>query len=403
MLIIERPQELKKITQIKKWLLIYGRRKTGKTYLISTFLKPDEYFFIKSNKNILTKNNESISYETFIEIVKRSLANNKIVAVDEFHRLGTDFFDFLHYTEKKGKLILISSTLYLSKKLLSEKSALLGLFAEVVIGLISLQDILKALGKYNLPKKELFEIAILLREPIAIDYFDERKKARETAAIIIESSLRTIPALMGEIFIEEQREISAVYEGILRGIAIGKINSGELSSYLFSKRLLMKDDPSIIQQYLNNLMQFGIIKRIELFTKKRFVYKLTSPLARIYYYSDEKYNISERKMNEKELLAIIDELMPRIVEDTVREELAEKEGLRETIVESADFEIDGCLLKFKTPEIALEVKWKDSTKLNINEINNKLKEIDAKKRVLFVSDKKTVKNNGLIIMDPADL
>jgi replication-associated recombination protein RarA len=50
-----------------------------------------------------------------MEIVKRSLAENKIIVVDEFHRLGQEFFDFLHYTEKRGKIILISSTLNLSK------------------------------------------------------------------------------------------------------------------------------------------------------------------------------------------------------------------------------------------------------------------------------------------------
>ncbi len=279
----------------------------------------------------------------------------------------------------------------------------MGLFAEVPIGLIDLQDTLNALKKYNLAKKELLETALLLREPLAIDFFDEKNKARETLAIIMASSLRTIPALIGEIFIEEQREISGVYDCILRGIAIGKINSGELSSYLFSKKLILKDDPSIIQQYLNNLINVDIIKRIELFAKKRFAYKLMSPLARIYYYGDEKYNLSERKASDKELLIIIDELIPRLVEDMVREAIAEKEGLRETIMESADYEIDGCLLKFKTPEIALEVKWGNTAALNISAINEQLKKPNARKRILFVPDKKKLDSNELIIMDPTDL
>ncbi|MEK6868449.1 MAG: ATP-binding protein, partial [Nanoarchaeota archaeon] len=142
----------------------------------------------------------------------------------------------------------------------------------------------------------MLELAILLREPIAIDYFDEKKKAREILAQVISGSIKTIPALVGEIFTEEARETSATYEGILRAIAVGKINSGEISSYLFSKRIIKKDDPSIIQQYLNNLISFGIIRRIELFEKKRFMYTHVSPLSRIYYYADEKYNLSERKI-----------------------------------------------------------------------------------------------------------
>src|SRR3989344_1461015 len=220
-IIVNRPNELKRIQETKKWILLYGRRKTGKTFITQNFIKYDEYFFVKTNKNILTKNNESITYETFIEILKRALENNKVVVVDEFHRLGEDFFDFLHYTKKQGKLILISSTLFLSKKLISAKSALLGLFAEVPITLISLQDTLKTLEKIHISKREKLEVAILLREPIAIDYFDKKMGARETITKIILSSIKAIPALVGEIFSEEEREISGVYEGILRAIAIG--------------------------------------------------------------------------------------------------------------------------------------------------------------------------------------
>src|SRR3989344_9139968 len=171
-MIIERPAETKKIREINKWILVYGRRKTGKTFIVSNFIDYDEFFFIKTDKNILTKNNKAINYEGFIEILKRALEENKTVVVDEFHRLGNDFFDFLHFTKKQGKLILISSTLFLSKKLISGKSALLGLFAEIPISLISLRDTLKSLEKFKLAKKNKFELAILLKEPIAIDYFD---------------------------------------------------------------------------------------------------------------------------------------------------------------------------------------------------------------------------------------
>ena len=402
MMIIHRPFEAKKIEETTKWLLVYGRRKTGKTFLINNFTKFDDYFFVKSDKGILTKDSEQISYDTFIEILKREIEENKTIVIDEFHRLGNDFFDFIHYSKKKGKIILISSTLFLSKKLLSDNSALMGLFAEVPIGLISLKDTLKALKNFSFPKKEMLEIAILLMEPLAIDYFSEKKRARTVIAEVILSSIKTIPALVGEIFTEEGRGISAVYEGILRAVATGKVNSGEISSYLFSKKLIKKDDPSIIQQYLNNLISFGIMKRIIIFNKKRFVYKLTSPLSRIYYYADEKYNLSERKVSENEIVSIINEIMPKLVEDSIREFLAEGHGLRESIVEERDFEIDGCLLKFKRPEILLEVKWGNLTKKDMEKTEENLRKIEARKKVIFVPDKKDIKSE-FKVMDVGDL
>lgn len=401
-MIIPRPREAAKIVDIPKWIMIYGRRKTGKTFLVQNFIHYDEYFFVKKDKNILTKNNENFSYETFLEILRRSLESNLVVVVDEFHRLGSDFFDFLHFLNKKGKLILVSSTLFLSKKILSAQSALLGIFAEVPVGLIRLEDTLAAIRKYKLPLKEQLELAILLQEPLAIDYFQEGKSARELLAIIVIASLKTTPALVGEIFLEEERELSAVYEGILRAIATGRINSGEISSYLFSRKVIKKEDPSTIQQYLNNLLSFGMIRRIEIFNKKKFAYKLTSPLVRIFYYADEKYNLSERKVGDKEILAVVDQIMPRIVEDAVREFLAEREGLHETIIESADFEVDGYLLKFKKPQIALEVKWGELDRKDLTTVEEHLASIYALRKILFVPDKKVIKSTALEIMDVTD-
>ena len=115
MMIIER-SEVNEIKKIKKWLLIYGRRKTGKTFLVENFLNYDEYFFVKRDKSIISKKDQKeINYETLTTLIERGLSNENTIVIDEFHRLGEDFLDFMHYIEKKGKIILISSTLFLSK------------------------------------------------------------------------------------------------------------------------------------------------------------------------------------------------------------------------------------------------------------------------------------------------
>ncbi len=403
MMIIER-YETEDIKKIKKWILLFGRRKTGKTFLVEKFLKYDEYFFVKRDRSIISKKDQKeITYDTFTTLIERELSNGKTIAIDEFHRLDEGFFDFIHYTEKNGKLILLSSTLYLSKKLFSSKSPILGFFAEVPISIISLKDTLRHLKQYKMERETILEMAILLREPLMIEYFDEKENPRKIIARIIRYSVKTVPALIGEIFVEEERKISAVYEGILRAIANGKTVSGEISSYLFSRKLLKKDDPSLIQQYLKNLMEFGIIKRLKVFGKNKLVYKHVSPLSKIFYYADEKYNISERKLKEKEIERIIDEIMPMIVEDTIRGFISEKYGLEETLFEAKDFDVDGCLLKFKKPEIALEVKW--CKKINIKEIENNLKKIKAKRKMLFVPNRNDIKNksSNIEIVDIFDL
>jgi AAA+ ATPase superfamily predicted ATPase len=401
MMIIERT-EVDEIKKIKKWLLIYGRRKTGKTFLVETFLKFDEYFFVKRDRTILSKKDQKeITYETLTSLLERGLSNGNIIVIDEFHRLGDDFLDFIQYTNKKGKLILISSTLFLSKKMFTSKSPILGFFAEVPVQIIRLDDCLRTLRQYNLDKKRLLETAILLREPLAIEYFDAKENPRKTLVKILQYSTKAIPALVGEIFVEEERSISAVYEGILRAIANGNTVSGEISSYLFSRKTIQKDDPSLIQQYLKNLMEFGIIKRIKVYGNKRLVYKHISPLVRIFYYADEKYNISERRVTEGELERIVDEIMPLLVEDSIREFLAEKLGLEESVAQAKDFDVDGVFLRFKKPEALVEVKWRETIKTS--DISDQLQKLKAKKSYLFVPDKRKIKGDIALGMEVVDI
>ncbi len=398
MIIIKR-KESKFVNESEKWILLYGRRKTGKTFLVKNFVKFDEYFFIKRDRTIINK--KTLSYETFIELLKEYAKNNKSIVIDEFHRLGNDFLDFLHSLGRGGKIILLSSTLYLSKKILSSKSPLLGLVSEVSLGLIPLDSCLEEIRKLGFDKKEALELSLFCREPIVIEGIKKGKEARDITAEIMLATKYTVPALLGEIFIEEERQISRIYEGVLRAVSIGKNKAGEIANYLFSKKLIKKESSTIIQQYLKNLIEFGVIKRILIFNKENYKYDLVSPLMKLYFYADEKYNFSE-EANQKKAKLILAELIPRLIESNIREYLAYKYGLKESIFEAKDFDIDGILLKFKKPEIALEVKWGRMNKKEIDKAEEVLGKIDAPRRILFVQNKKGI-SSKLEVLDAEDL
>jgi len=402
--IVVRRKEIESLRAIKKWLLVFGRRKTGKTFLVENFLDYDEYFFVKRDRSIISKRDGAvIDYRTLTSLLGRALPEGKTVVVDEFHRLGEDFLDFIHSVGRGGRLILISSTLFLSGSLLASRSPVLGLFAEFPVGLMDLDDTVRALAKTISDRKVLTEMGVLLREPLAIDYYDPVEPPRRLMGRVIAHSIRTIPALVGEIFSEEERTLSAIYEGILRAVAGGKTVSSEISSHLFSLGLLKKDDPSLIQQYLTNLVKFGILKKLRVYGKKKFIYKHTSPLLRIFYYADEKYNLSERMPTEREMERLVGEMMPRVVEDSVRELLAKSFGLEESVAEEKDFEVDGCLLRFKKPEIALEVKWREELGGGeVGEAVERLERLGAKRKILFVPDKRKVRAEGAEVRDILD-
>jgi hypothetical protein len=113
---------------------------------------------------------------------------------------------------------------------------------------------------------------------------------------------------------------------------------------------------------------------------------------------------TERKLGKGEAGRIVDEIMPRIVEDNVRELLAERLGLGEAVAESGDFEIDGLLLRFKEPAAGVEVKWgKRVGEDDIRKAEANLGRFKLERRILFVPDKKMLKTGSLEVMDPSDL
>ena len=403
-MIIQREHELERIG-IKKWALVYGRRKTGKTFLIENFVKYDDYFFVNRDRTVLSKKDGvRITYEVFVERLKTGTKEGKTVVIDEFHRLGDQLLDSLQAIGHGGKVILITSTLFLAKKLIAGRSPIMGLFNEIQVPIISLEDSLTALSKEKLDNKELVETAIMLREPISIEYFSENKSAKKTMGSILSGSVNAVPALLGEIFMEEQRADSAIYEGIIRAVANGEVASGGISSSLFSKRLIAKDDASFVQSYLGVMVQIGLLKRIKVYDKNKYIYKIISPLIRLFFYADEKYGISQRQISEIESERIISELLPHIVEDNIREFMANKFGLVENVLEAKDYDIDGVLLKFKAPSILLEAKWSNSIdSKDIRRAEENLGRIKAERRILFVQNKNGLHSKSLEIIDAHDL
>ncbi len=402
MVIIVYRKEVVKLKHIKKWCLIYGRRKTGKTFMVQHFLKPKKYFFINRDRSIYSQElNHTISYET-LQALLSEVDETALLVIYEFHRLVTEFLDFIQRIPKRGKIILISSTLMISKVFFHAKSPILGYFAEFPVSLIDLEDVLRALHPHfseRLSAAKLIELAIIGREPWTIEYFSKNTTI-DIIKTILKHSLRTIPALIGEIFMEEERSLSQIYEGILRAVAANKRITTEISSHLYSRGLIKKDDPSSIQPYLHNLCQLGILKRIKDQLRNRFYYYHVSSLSELFYYADEKYAISERRVSESEWDRIISEKLPRIVEKELREALALKMGLEERIIQNTKFEVDGLLVKFKKPEIVLEIKWKN--KLNHKDINNvvkNLEQVDCRKKILITKNEISPKAHASIPPD----
>ncbi|ACS89326.1 MULTISPECIES: ATPase [Thermococcus] len=389
MKIIER-HELRDVLDAK-WLLVYGRRKTGKTFYIRERAKYSHYFIVTSGREIFEiKRGEIYSFSEFMRVFPLLLKQGKVV-IDEFHRLGEPFFSAIQGLSGMGELILITSTRHYFKRFIGSNSPLLGLFYLRELGLVDPQDAINFVEGLGHSGKTLIELAVLVQEPWlapAIENLGERVFSTFGATL-----KGNVPSLIGEIFTEEERELTMRYSAILEAVADGKSSSGEIANELYSRGLIEKETHSAVAPYLETLVNMGILERIPIFGKRKkiFKYRHLSPVVDFAYYLNAKYGFFETEVPDEVVERILRERMPHYVERFFERLLAKQYSLQPVRIEMPDLEVDIALLRNKKLYLVAEAKWKEKIKeKDIRKVEEKFEGLNAKKKLLIVPDKKVL-------------
>jgi len=286
---------------------------------------------------------EALSYGEFARLALELVRHEEyFVAVDEFQRLPGEFLDLLHSAagEIRARVFLIGSSLRFVERILGEHSPLLGLFQVYRLDLVKCRDVY-AYFRGTLRGRELAKALAFLRDPWLLAFYTDNV---DDALVY---SLRNVPGLVGEIFTEEDRRITETYERVLRAMAMGNYLPRSIASY--TGRPLNEVKP-----YLRNLMNMGLVKSVKVFGKRKWLYKIRSPIMDLFYYLDTKYGISEIEAGRETLKREIDRRLPLYFEDYVREALAEKYGGQEEV--SLNPQIDGIITVAGKPVACVEVK-----------------------------------------------
>ncbi len=384
----------------KNNLLVYGRRKVGKTFLVKEFLEYDIYVLIKRGGGYHIEGGPLRtldSYHQFQELLSAWLAEGKCVAIDEFQRLPKDFLDILQTLPTKGRLILTGSSFRLVKEVISPKSPVLGLFSELKISLLQPLDIFNGLNRMMEPTLA-FELSTYLRDPWLVQYLDDGKISLEDVLFF---SREAIQSLTGEVFLEEERRLSMVYEGIIRSLARGHWKLAEVANLLYSRKVLDKPDPHLVRPYLLNMEDMDLITRTKIYGKKEFMYRIRSPIMELGFLLDERYDFFSQNMPSKVLRKELSNIIPRQVERFTGEFFAQVYGGRYEYFYSPQMDIDFIITRGKNTLACGEVKWGKMP--NIADIDLFLERTRHIKGDKIIFSKKIIKDDRVISLTPDNL
>lgn len=368
---------------VERRVLVYGRRKVGKSFFVKRFTKWDAYFHVKRSGGILELDSlREIDYSYLKDYILKE--KDKRIVVDEFHRLPEDFLDFLQAYAHDLNLVLITSTLWLSRKILGEDSPILGLFEEFRMNIVDERDAIMFL-KDRVKGKELIDTAVYIREPWIIPLLKE-SVYKDIPRILVEQK-NTVERLIGEIFREEERELKKTYLAIMEAVANGKKKSTEISSFLYSRRILEKDDASLIQSYLTTLCNIGVLERVNVVNKKYWYYQHVSPIIDLYFYLDSKYGFSEIDIPVEEVEKVFLMKLPLHVEQFFRNLLSKLFGLRKGMAVEKEYDVDIVLQSFRKVSLVAEVKWKKSvSRQEVRRLEERFQKYRGARKILIVPE-----------------
>ena len=278
---VNREEELKSIKEKLEsnnfeLIIIFGRRRVGKTRLILESVKGKKYiyYFAVEKNNIskfkadVEKYNENIKYAKEDWEALFNFLKNHIIIIDEFPNLLIEDKTILSEFQKivdtllintKTKLILLGSSISMMKsKILCYKSPLYGRSTSIIelkpLKFFQIKDFFNKISIEELIRIYGFSggIPYYLQKINKLPFFSWLEQELKKVDTFLKHEI--------DILLRMEFEEPYTYKEILEAIALGKTKLNEIKQHIRIKGEITK--------YLANLIRVGFIERVVPITKK---------------------------------------------------------------------------------------------------------------------------------------
>ena len=396
------------------WLLLYGRRKTGKSFMTRLLISWDLYVTVtRDGEAVLEERGgepKRVGVERAISLVSDLLSRGQIVVVDEFQRLPESLWDMLAISHPEGTLILVASSLGVIERVFARHSPLLGLVAPLRIDIISMSDAVASLTPRLGPRRAILW-GLMLREPwltaipgiLGPEPWDWVASNAHLAYSIASS-------LVGEVFSEEERRLTRLYDAVLRLLGTGVWDSRSLANILYQRGLIEAPSPSTVTGILDKLAAMGLVAKTRLWMTrgKRIYYRHASPLLGMIYGLVERDAIDEYPVAPGSLREDALSLYSRELQFSLAELLAEHWGgvPSYTILPRGEGDVDIVVLdkKGRRAIAAYELKLGTCGRRDFVKALERAKRVGAEKPgIICLSGSSGAAPQGLEVLGPEDI
>ena len=378
-LILKR-RECSELATINSWVLVYGRRKTGKTWLLrncvdwnlyATMIDPSECIIEYHGRQDILPSTDCINM-----ITKKLRHTSGTIVLDEFQRLPRRYWEHLSISshDAEANLVLCGSSLGILHEVFDRHSPLLGLLQAYHVDLANVADTILSLHEWGLDPYTAILWTPITRDPWTINHLPPNHTPWEKLS---EKAFMLAPiakSLIGEIFVEEERQYTRTYETILRLLSKGYWNTAQISVKLYEAGLTTVPHPGNATGPLKVLEKLGLVERIPLWKTRgaRTYYRHRSPILSLLYHTINQIEELDVRPSPAQLAS----RYGIELQFTLAELLAEYYGLRRAYSMRPDGkDIDILLLDGKgNPQRAYEVKMGKITAKTADETAKWLRE-----------------------------
>ncbi|MGC8583971.1 MAG: ATP-binding protein [Thermoproteus sp.] len=353
-------RECAALSKLSGWVLLYGRRKVGKTTLIKNCVRHDVYVLVGQGGGAAVLGGELVPVESALREVGVALRRGGVAVVDEFQRLPARFWDLLASWAPNGVLVASGSSHGVLGKVFDRSSPLLGLFAPFHVDIIAYSDILPQVGDPVL--------SMLWRDPWLIPHIGSAEELKARARDLALAAR----GLVGEVFAEEDRELTEIYWRAILLVAAGYWKSSDVAGALG-----LRGGLASASSILARLAKMGVLRAIPTLGRERY-YAVRSPALSLILYAEAKYNVSDLGSTPPELP------LGREAQFTVGEMLAEHFGATQRYSPRED--VDVVLTRGRRRIWAFEVKMGPFTAGEAKEAASKLRKVAEKTGLVSLAE-----------------